>query len=71
MGTELYQTQPVFRQTVTKIDSILQQKLGYSLIEKMNLFKGSRTDTDCLMMHPAYCQTAIFMFQVFIFSCSR
>lgn len=64
MGTELYQTQPVFRQTVTKIDSILQQKLGYSLIEKMSLFKGSRTDTDCLMMHPAYCQTAIFMFQV-------
>lgn len=65
MGTELYQTQPVFQQTVTKIDGILQRKLGYSLIEKMNLFKGARTDPEGLMMHPAYCQTAIFMFQVF------
>lgn len=64
MGTELFQTQPVFRETALKIDKILERKLGYSLIEKMELFKGLKTTTENFIQHPAYCQTAIFMFQV-------
>nr|CAD19092.1 StiH protein [Stigmatella aurantiaca Sg a15] len=56
MGRQLYETQPVFRQTLDQCDALLQPHLGRSLLSVLYPEPGSRTPLD----ETAFTQPALF-----------
>jgi len=57
MGRELYNTQPIFRQTIDRCDELLQPYLGRSLLTI--LYPGPTDDAD-LINQTVYTQPALF-----------
>ncbi|KAM9979174.1 hypothetical protein ACTFIZ_000506 [Dictyostelium cf. discoideum] len=61
MFTQLYEQEPIFKQTTDQIDSLLSKYYGYSILNKLNSVK----DDDTITIHdPILAQPSVFMIQM-------
>ncbi|EFA85171.1 polyketide synthase [Heterostelium album PN500] len=60
MGMQLYESEPVYRSTVDKLDSLLSEYTGYSIIAKLNDLASESND----IHRPIIAQPSLFLFQV-------
>ncbi|EFA75922.1 putative polyketide synthase [Heterostelium album PN500] len=67
MGMNLYENEPIFKSIVDKLDSLLKEYSGYSLIEKMKQIPNDSND----IHKPIIAQPALFLFQVALFELYR
>ena len=68
MGRELYQTQPIFQQTLDRCDEILQNHLDYSILEIIySRLEGKDNDSSTLIDRTAYTQPSLFALEYSLF----
>ncbi len=69
MGRELYETQPIFRQTLEHCGEILRNYLDYSLVEILyGNFNGNGQEKSSLIHQTAYSQPVLFALEYSLFS---
>ncbi|KAN0047411.1 hypothetical protein ACTA71_001793 [Dictyostelium dimigraforme] len=71
MGLNLYENEPVFKESMDRLDSILFKYFGYSIIEKLRSIDDDDDDDSILINEPILAQPSIFMIQISLYNLFR
>ncbi|KAN0047421.1 hypothetical protein ACTA71_001803 [Dictyostelium dimigraforme] len=67
MGLNLYENEPVFKESMDQLDSIFSKYFGHSILEKLRSIK----DDPILLNEPVLAQPSIFMIQISLYNLFR